>query len=99
MKMPAAIKVAVSQTDIKKGRKYAADSCPVALAVKRAIGRTAYVTSTTVLINGVCYMMPHAASTFVRAFDSNKIDSNKVVKPFRFTLKLKREVDEVLFRG
>jgi hypothetical protein len=77
------IKVSVTQKDIDSGCPIDKCGCPVALALKRALGngQSIQVGNFAVDIDGGRAHLPLEAIAFVKAFDMGK-----PVKPFSFEL-------------
>lgn len=87
------IRVTVTKCDIEKGFKGSAFSCPIALALDRKTIHTPHVGFGSVEMRGLYggeffdYVpLPQKAKDFVKNFDSGK-----QVKPFRFTLEVKKK--------
>lgn len=81
--IPNRIKVEISQSDIRLGKQGDSFSCPIARAVKRAVGDHPRVDcDITVDIAGksVIYELPKKAGNFINDFDADK----KKVKPITF---------------
>ena len=81
------MKIKVTKKDIKNGLPCSDSSCPIALAVRRTLKHREIVTvdSLYVGINGKYSRLSKRAIRFVEKFDSNEI-----VKPFEFNIKLKK---------
>lgn len=72
--------ITVTQEDIDNGEMCLTEKCPVALAVKRAIGRMVRVNACYIVADRN-YDTPFSASEFIVAFDAGKL-----VEPFTFEL-------------
>jgi len=84
--------VSVGQGDIDDGVSFSANTCPVALAVKRTIPWTfstsrpeITVTTRHILVDEVVYHVPRSVAKFVRDFDRYP-HVTKVI-PFKFWLR------------
>lgn len=67
--MASTIHISVTQDDIEEGHKYCNNSCPVALASKRAANsHQVFVEISTMEIDGVEYLLPVEARDFVACF-------------------------------
>lgn len=79
------VKIEITKSDIKKGKKQQIDSCPIALAIKRKLKARNICVSDGVAFNleGNEYWvdLPNKASYFIDNFD----DGLKV-KPFSFIM-------------
>jgi hypothetical protein len=75
----------VKQEHIDKGRRTSASSCPIALAIVDATGKSAGVTRDYIALYGFMsmrhYMPPKEAQDFIRKFDMQI-----PVEPFSFVL-------------
>ena len=74
-------KIEVTQQDIFDGRPNNGFACPIAFAVRRAVGGRALVNDKEVTAAGEYAKMPQAASNFVIEFDCGLM-----VSPFSFEL-------------
>lgn len=84
--------VEVTQDDIDNGQPRKGESCPVALAINRAIGQGYCIVGQAILIfndangwtyaNGRTYAMPRIVRQFIHEFDNIRTGT-----PFTFELK------------
>lgn len=85
-------KIEVTQEDIRKGKRFQNDACPVALAVQRTLKRQAIIGDRLFSLynkRGLIYTygtLPKAVQLFI-----NKFDNKEKVEPFGFTLKCTQE--------
>ena len=89
MTIPDILRIEVTQEDIDGGMRRSCGGCPIALAVRRALGpsHAAYVSAGAIDVFAgppqkhlASYDLPNAAYTFVLDFDNRLY-----VQPFRFT--------------
>lgn len=85
-RLPNAIIVTVTVEDIRRGKRDSMESCPIARAVRRVVGRGARVSVSAGAIELAAseergfYDMPRRATKFVHAFDEQA-----AAKPIVFT--------------
>lgn len=80
------VTVEVTQDDIDAGRRKSCFGCPVARALRRAVGGDAWVVGPSwarALADAAALPLPPEAARFVRSFDDRS-----PVSPFTFTLEL-----------
>jgi hypothetical protein len=79
--------IEVTKRDILRGRRQATDACPVARALKRALGLECEpsVEEGRIRVFGRCYKAPRSVTRFVRRFDKL---GHAQVQPFRFRLEI-----------
>lgn len=76
------MKIEVTQEDIDKGERGSCSGCPVALAMKRALGvQTLLVEDDAAWTNMEEYLLPDPVPDFIGDFDTGE-----PVKPFTFEL-------------
>jgi len=81
------MKVQVTQSDINHGTVCDEEECPIALAIRRILGKDAAehgiaVKGDSVLINFQRHSLPWSAIQFIQDFDSKSTE----VKPFTFEI-------------
>ncbi len=85
--------ICVSQQDINRGIRCSGNTCPIALALKRALtwtdiaGPELHVDGLLMFIDEVAYHVPRSVSSFVREFDNQN-----TVRPFNFWLRRENEL-------
>lgn len=82
------IKINVTQEDITDGHQGKSNDCAIARAIKRELKRDSTsdrvdVTTTSIIVDNVCYKLPQKGADFVRRFDASKAK----VRPFSFMLR------------
>lgn len=77
------MKIKVKRRDIWFGKKYSARGCPIARAIYRETGQSAYVAGGNVQFTGRFIPLPLEAKIFIHDFDGGR-----AVKPFSFELEL-----------
>lgn len=76
--------ITVSSGDIRQGKRWRAQSCPVALALQRQLGDVFMVSGSVIRVlgSGLKINSPRSVRRFVKRFDKGC-----PCKPFRFYLK------------
>lgn len=83
--MSKAIRVEVTQEDISSGVRSDCLNCPIAKAIRRSVGKVAYVGPVVSYMGTSKAILPAEASEWVRTFDRGMVMS----KPIAFDLEFK----------
>lgn len=89
----AGIEVTVTMSDIRRGKPHLTCSCPVALAMKRALGKRKGINVwlDELAISDIHYAAPARVGRFVRKFDAAKSGGYFALADFKpFTFKIGR---------
>ncbi len=88
--LPKTIKVELAETDIRLGVAANSVKCPIARALRRAVGRGTAVSvkgSKYVYIGSDTYLIPKKAVTFINRFDTSYYMRGKERSDFKASLK------------
>ncbi len=84
------MKITVTQNDINSGYRYSCNQCPVALAIKRAMGRTPIVGCFRVTFEDEAGRVPYEPA-YELPFDVREaiqhFDNGAQIDPFEFELR------------
>ena len=82
------MRIDVTRDDIRLGKRGRCNTCPVARAIRRDLGKgiEVFVYGSQVSIGGRVFELTRGVSDFIERFDH---DGRRGLKPFSFTLPIK----------